>query len=66
VSEKTVKAPRRRTGIATPARWRTSRPQVKGAPDRDAVAERAYFIHLEEGVADPVANWLRAERELTK
>ena len=27
------------------------------------VAERAYFIHLEEG-GDPTANWLRAEQEL--
>ncbi len=27
------------------------------------VAERAYYIHLEEG-GDPVENWLRAEREL--
>ena len=27
------------------------------------VAERAYYIHLDEG-GDPVENWLRAEREL--
>jgi hypothetical protein len=27
------------------------------------VAERAYYIHLEEG-GDPTDNWLRAEREL--
>jgi hypothetical protein len=27
------------------------------------VAERAYFIHLEEG-GDPTENWLRAEQEL--
>jgi len=27
------------------------------------VAERAYYIHLEEG-GDPVQNWLRAEQEL--
>ena len=27
------------------------------------VAERAYYIHLEEG-GDPTANWLRAEQEL--
>ena len=27
------------------------------------VAERAYYIHLEEG-GDPTENWLRAEREL--
>lgn len=27
------------------------------------VAERAYYIHLDEG-GEPVENWLRAEREL--
>ena len=27
------------------------------------VAERAYYIHLDEG-GDPTANWLRAEQEL--
>jgi len=27
------------------------------------VAERAYYIHLDEG-GDPVENWLRAESEL--
>ena len=27
------------------------------------VAERAYYIHLEEG-GDPTENWLRAEQEL--
>ncbi len=27
------------------------------------VAERAYYIHLDEG-GDPTENWLRAEREL--
>ena len=29
----------------------------------DHVAERAYYIHLEEG-GDATDNWLRAEREL--
>jgi DUF2934 family protein len=27
------------------------------------IAERAYYIHLDEG-GDPTENWLRAEREL--
>ena len=27
------------------------------------IAERAYYIHLDEG-GDPVGNWLRAESEL--
>ena len=30
---------------------------------QEHVAERAYYIHLEEG-GDPTENWLRAEREL--
>ncbi len=33
-------------------------------PDQVAIAERAYYIHLDEGGHDEVANWLRAEREL--
>ena len=33
-------------------------------PSHGAIAERAYFIHLEEGESDQLANWLRAEREL--
>jgi hypothetical protein len=34
-------------------------------PSHGEIAERAYFIHLEHGVDDRLANWLRAERELT-
>lgn len=30
---------------------------------REHIAERAYYIHLEEG-GDATENWLRAEREL--
>jgi hypothetical protein len=56
----------------------TTKPAVKKAPTRrrttkkasepivltwEHVAERAYYIHLEEG-GDPTDNWLRAEREL--
>jgi Protein of unknown function (DUF2934) len=33
-------------------------------PDQDEISTRAYFIHLEEGGSDQLANWLRAEREL--
>ena len=33
-------------------------------PDHSQIAERAYLIHLEDGAADDLANWLRAEREL--
>ena len=34
-------------------------------PSHDEIAERAYFIHLEEGGCYELENWLRAERELT-
>jgi len=34
-------------------------------PSYDEICERAYFISLEQGGGDEVANWLRAERELT-
>jgi hypothetical protein len=33
-------------------------------PSHDEIAIRAYFISIEQG-ADPLAAWLRAERELT-
>ncbi len=33
-------------------------------PDHRQIAERAYYIHLDEGGLDEVANWLRADREL--
>ena len=46
---------------ATPRRAATEQSE----PAHNAIAERAYFIHLEEGSVDEVANWLRAERELT-
>jgi hypothetical protein len=55
---------------AKPARKRTSSsPTTKVAAQRKVeyadIAERAYFIHIDEGCNDPLANWLRAERELT-
>ncbi len=34
-------------------------------PSEAAIAERAYFIYLEEGAGDQFENWVRAERELT-
>jgi hypothetical protein len=51
---KAKSAPRRRTA-------RTA----KATADPAAIAERAYFIHLDEGSHDEFANWLRAERELS-
>ena len=50
------------------AKKRTPSPRTKTKarkPAHTAIAKRAYFIHLEEGSRDAVANWLRAERELT-
>ena len=38
--------------------------KAKPSPGHDEIAERAYFIHLEQGSSDELANWLRAEREL--
>jgi Protein of unknown function (DUF2934) len=41
----------------------TRRTRKRPVPTIDQIAERAYFIHLDEG-GDPFGNWLRAEREL--
>jgi len=43
----------------------SSRPRTRRRkPSHREIAERAYFIHLEDGECDQVANWLRAERQL--
>jgi DUF2934 family protein len=51
-----------------PTRKRTSSPKkatkAERPVDREEVAKRAYFIYLEEGRADELDNWLRAEREV--
>lgn len=55
------------TAAKAPAKKRTNTTNTKPRsrkPARQAIAERAYFIHLEEGSSDDVANWLRAEQEL--
>ena len=44
---------------------RVSPRRARRKPDQDEISTRAYFIHLEEGGGDQLANWLRAERELT-
>jgi hypothetical protein len=41
-----------------------SPPTRRRKPSHGEIAERAYFIHLEDGESDQLANWLRAEREL--
>ena len=61
MTEKAAKPTRRRT--------RLTKPKVVAAPRRQEpthaeISERAYFIALEQGSADELGNWLRAEREL--
>jgi Protein of unknown function (DUF2934) len=40
-------------------------PASRRSPSYDEISQRAYFMALEQGGGDEVANWLRAERELT-
>ena len=47
--------------VRKPATPRTRR--KKALVTHDAIERRAYELHL-EGFGDPLANWLRAEREL--
>jgi hypothetical protein len=60
--------PARKSTTGTPkpkaAPKRRSTRKTKPAVDQAAIAERAYFIHLDEGSHDEFANWTRAEREL--
>lgn len=52
---------------AKPARRRLRRAKPKHqqrVPSHEEISERAYFIHLNEGGHDQLADWLRAEREL--
>ena len=57
-----VAKPAKSADKPTASHKRTTR---RGKPSHDVIAERAYFIHLEEGGCDERENWLRAERELT-
>ena len=54
----TAKAPAKKRATAPKSRARSRK------PPHEKIAERAYFIHLEEGSSDELTNWLRAEREL--
>jgi len=56
--EKATKLSVRRT------RSRKSKVEAR-EPSYSEIAERAYFIALEESETDPLGNWLRAERELS-
>ena len=46
-------------------RPRSRKPKAgRPEPTHGQISERAYYIHLTETGCDPLANWLRAEREL--
>jgi len=52
----------------TVRRTRTRTRKAKAEPRQPTqaeIAERAYYLHLEEAGADELGNWLRAERELS-
>jgi hypothetical protein len=61
---KAAKAAKPGKPAAKPAASR-KRTTVRQDPSHAQIAERAYFIHLQEGGSDELGNWLRAERELT-
>lgn len=50
--------------VARRVRSTKSKPK-RTKPSHAEIAERAYFISLEERSSDEIANWVRAERELT-
>ncbi|HTU84340.1 MAG TPA: hypothetical protein VMF57_02135 [Solirubrobacteraceae bacterium] len=50
----------------TVRRTRARKPKAEPRhPTQVEIAERAYFIHLEQSGTDELGNWLRAEAELT-
>jgi hypothetical protein len=60
-----------KTAAKKAAPTKTAKPTASSAratrrrrPSHDKIAERAYFIHIEQGSGDEVGNWLRAEGEL--
>jgi hypothetical protein len=58
MTEKPAQPTRRRTRVRKP---KTEQPR----PSHREISDRAYFIYLERGERDDLANWLRAEQELT-
>jgi len=44
---------------------KTSKPATKNITDEE-IAKRAYEIHIETGNNDAHANWIEAEKQLTK
>jgi hypothetical protein len=53
-----------RKPLAKRPRLRKPKPEQR-TPTHGEIAERAYFIHLEEPESSELGNWLRAERELS-
>jgi hypothetical protein len=66
MTEKLAKPARRRTRVTKPkvAVTAPARHMTIQVPTHAEISERAYFIALEQGGADELGNWLRAEREL--
>ena len=62
MTDKPAKPARRRTRVTKPKA--VVAPFERYGPTHDQISERAYFIALEQGGADELGNWLRAEREL--
>ncbi|HET7051912.1 MAG TPA: DUF2934 domain-containing protein [Solirubrobacteraceae bacterium] len=56
-----AKLPKTVSRRARSTKSKATRPE----PSHADIAERAYFISLEEGASDELDNWVRAERELT-
>jgi Protein of unknown function (DUF2934) len=56
-----AKLPKPVTRRARTTKSKAKRPE----PSHAEIAERAYFISLQEGTSDEFENWVRAERELT-
>jgi hypothetical protein len=68
MTEKFVQRRTTAAKAAKPARKRVTGRKPKVArlePDHGQISERAYYIYLDEGHANEIENWLRAERELT-
>lgn len=63
--EKTAKPARKRATSRKTSAGTQARGQRGRSVEYQDIATRAYFISLDEGHDDDLANWLRAERELT-
>ena len=66
MNEKPAKTRKAAVTVASSAKSAASRVRTtrRRKVTHDEIAERAYFIHLTDGVGDDVENWLRAENEL--